>query len=236
MSRWLVKAGFDMPRAFWIIWTGLLINRIGATVRTFLVVYLTQGRDLTVAQAGVVLTGMGVGGLVGTQVGGVLADRWGRRRTLALMLVSSGVFLGVLGTVRTYPLLMVAAIATGLTLDSFRPASQALMVDIVGLDRRQRAFGLQFWAINLGFALAGIIGSELLKHGFWLLFLVDALTGIAYAAVVWFGIPEDPPRAVGGAREPDSTRPRPGLRSAMRDPIVVGLAATLVIEGLVYQQ
>ena len=158
LHRWLVRVGFDMPRAFWVVWSGLLVNRIGAMVRTFLVVFLTQARDLSVEQAGVVLTAMGVGSLVGTQMGGYLADKWGRRRTLALMLCSAGVFIGLLGTVRTYPLLMLSAVAAGLTLDSFRPASQALMVDIVGLERRQRAFGLNFWAINLGFALAGIIG------------------------------------------------------------------------------
>ena len=228
--------GFDFPRAFWIIWSGLLVNRIGAMVRTFLVVFLTQARDCSVAQAGVILTGMGLGGLVGTQVGGFLADRWGRRKTLALMLCSAGIFIGVLGTVRTYPLLMAAAILTGLTLDTFRPASQALIVDIVGIERRQRAFGLQFWAINLGFALAGIIGGALVKHGFWLLFLVDAVSGIAFAAIVWFGISADPPRALSKVpNRPGETRP-PGLITALRDPIVLGLAATLVIEGLVYQQ
>lgn len=236
VRRWLVRAGFDMPRAFWVVWSGLLVNRIGAMVRTFLVVFLTQARDLSVEQAGVVLTAMGVGSLVGTQVGGYLADKWGRRRTLALMLCSAGLFIGMLGTVRTYPLLMLSAVAAGLTLDSFRPASQALMVDIVGLERRQRAFGLNFWAINLGFALAGIIGGALVRHGYWLLFLVDALTGVAFAAIVWFGIPADPPRATGGIAVRAGEMAAPGLRTALRDPIVVGLAATLVIEGLVYQQ
>lgn len=226
--------GFDLPRAYWVVWSGLLVNRIGAMVRTFLVVFLTQARDLSVAEAGVVLTGMGLGGLVGTQISGFLADRWGRRNTLALMLASAGVFLGVLGTVRTYPLLLAAAVVTGLTLDSFRPASQALMVDIVGLERRQQAFGLNFWAVNLGFALAGVLGSALVKHGFWLLFLVDALSGLAFAAIVWFGIPADPPRAVN--RVPERSDRPPGLLTALRDPVILGLAVTLVIEGLVYQQ
>ena len=236
-SKWtaiVARMGFDLPRAYWIVWSGLLVNRIGAMVRTFLIVYLTQARDLSVAQAGVVLTGMGLGGLVGTQVGGFLADRWGRRHTLALMLVSAGVFLGLLGTVRSYELLLITAFLTGLTLDTFRPASQALMVDIVGIERRQQAFGLNFWAVNLGFALAGVLGSALVSHGFWLLFLVDALSGVAFAAIVWFGIPADPPRARTAVPEP-TDRPA-GLLTALRDPIIVGLAITLVIEGLVYQQ
>lgn len=234
VRRALARMGFDLPRAYWIVWSGLLVNRIGGMVRTFLIVYLTQARDLSVAEAGVVLTGMGLGGLVGTQVGGFLADRWGRRKTLALMLISAGVFLGMLGTVRTYELLLIAAVFTGLTLDTFRPASQALMVDIVGIERRQQAFGLNFWAVNLGFAIAGILGSALVSHGFWLLFLVDALSGVIFAAIVWFGIPADPPRAHSKVR--DSAERPAGLMTALRDPIIVGLAITLVIEGLVYQQ
>ncbi|NDB17955.1 MAG: MFS transporter, partial [Actinobacteria bacterium] len=142
--------------------------------------------------------------------------------------------LGLLGTVRSYELLLVTAFLTGLTLDTFRPASQALMVDIVGIERRQQAFGLNFWAVNLGFALAGVLGSALVSHGFWLLFLVDALSGVAFAAIVWFGIPADPPRARTSVPEPTG-RPA-GLLTALRDPIILGLAVTLVIEGLVYQQ
>ena len=48
-----------------------------------LAIYLTQERGFSESYAGFVIGLWGAGGAVGTLVGGVLADRWGRKPTLA---------------------------------------------------------------------------------------------------------------------------------------------------------
>ena len=81
MHGWLRATAGGLPRTFWYLWSGILLNRLGGFVVLFLSLYLTAQRGLSLALAGAVVGTYGVGGMVGTLLGGVLADRWGRRRT-----------------------------------------------------------------------------------------------------------------------------------------------------------
>jgi hypothetical protein len=44
-----------LPRLFWMLWAGILINRLGALVEPFLGVYLVAVRGFPAAAAGAVL-------------------------------------------------------------------------------------------------------------------------------------------------------------------------------------
>jgi len=78
----------DLPRSFRILWAGALINRLGGFVLPLLALYLTGERGLPVEQVGVIVALWGAGTVAGGSVGGMLADRLGRRRTLILVLVA----------------------------------------------------------------------------------------------------------------------------------------------------
>lgn len=187
-----------LPRPFWVVWAGTLVNRLGTFVTPFLVLYLTHERGLSVAGAGGVLTVLGVGGLLSQPVGGLLTDRLGRRATLAGgMWAASGAML-LLGAARGTWLIVAAAFLAGLTLDLFRPASQALVADVVPPDGRARAYGLLFWAVNLGWAVATTTAGFLAQHGYLLLFVGDAATSLIFGLLVWWLITE-PPRAAAPA-------------------------------------
>src|SRR4051812_22215057 len=75
-----------LPRIYWFLWTGLLVNRMGGFVYPFLMLYLTGSRGLTVAQAGRIVALYGAGSFAAALVGGRLADRIGRRRTMLFSL------------------------------------------------------------------------------------------------------------------------------------------------------
>ena len=71
-----------LPPTFWWLWAGTLVNRAGAFVLPFLAFYLTDELDLTPSFVGLVLGAFGLGSTVAALVGGVLADRLGRRPVL----------------------------------------------------------------------------------------------------------------------------------------------------------
>ncbi|MCW2994359.1 MAG: major facilitator transporter, partial [Conexibacter sp.] len=58
-ARW---AG-GLPRTFWWLWLGVLVNRVGTVVQPFLALYLTTGRHLSVAGAGAVVAVTGAGSI-----------------------------------------------------------------------------------------------------------------------------------------------------------------------------
>ena len=83
----------QMPRPAWFLFAGSFVNRFGSFVLPFLVLYLTR-RGYTPAQAGLAISTYSVGSLGAAAVGGQLADRVGRRQTIAAsMLTSAAVML-----------------------------------------------------------------------------------------------------------------------------------------------
>ena len=71
-----------LPRPFWVLFAGMLVNRVGGFVLVFLAIYLTEVRGLSAAQAGAVMSVYGLGAIAGGPLGGALSDRIGRRSTL----------------------------------------------------------------------------------------------------------------------------------------------------------
>lgn len=222
-----------LPRPFWVLWAGTLVNRLGTMVVPFLAFYLSGGRGLTVTQVGAVIAVGGAGSVVSQALGGYLADRFGRRVTLSGGMVATAASMIVLGYVSGLPALIATVFVFGLSLDLYRPASAALTSDLVPAADRPRAFGLQYWAINLGFAVSTSLGGLLARHGFGLLFWVDALTCLAFAALIWRGVPE-PPRA----RTRTGDGPRDGFVTVLRDRVMVAyvLCALAYLFGLMQYQ
>ncbi len=53
-----------LPRLFWTLWVGVLVNRIGWVVLPFLGLYLTSHAGLTTEQAGLIVSAYGLGPIV----------------------------------------------------------------------------------------------------------------------------------------------------------------------------
>lgn len=205
------------------------MNRLGSAVGPFLALYLTGERGATTGEAGLVLTAFGLGQAVGQPVGGVLADRVGRRATMVLGLVGAAVTLLAVGAATTLPALVGTVLAYGLLLDLVRPAVQAAVADVVPERDRVRAYALNFWAINLGFAVAVPLGGFLAERGYWWLFGLDAATCLGFAVVVLLRVPETRPVRAPGA-DPGS------LADVLRDRLLLSLIACVVLGAAVYLQ
>lgn len=191
-----------LPRPFWWLWIGTLVNRLGTFVEPFLVLYLTAERGLSVGAAGAVLGVYGAGTIIAQPLGGSLADRVGRRTVLAGSLILSALVLGGLGAARDVWLIGALAFLLGVVGDCGRPAVQAAVSDLVPFGDRRRAAGLQFWAVNLGFSAAAVAGGALASAGYGLLFALDALTCLAYGLIVLRAVPETRPQAARDHRGP----------------------------------
>ena len=63
-----------LPRAFWALWAGSFVNRLGTMVEPFLAFYLTGVRGLSLAATGAVLALFGLGSVVSQVLGGMLAE------------------------------------------------------------------------------------------------------------------------------------------------------------------
>ncbi|WP_264775079.1 MFS transporter [Deinococcus aetherius] len=219
-----------LPRPFWVMWWGTVVNRLCGFVVPFLTLFLTARRDLTPVQAAVVVSALGLGSFLSQLIGGALADRVGRRRVMVLALTLSPPFLIVLGLAPTYPLILVAAFVFALISDMYRPASSAAIADLVPPAERTRAYGLMHWAVNLGFAFAPILAGLIAARSYTLLFAVDALTLLLYGVFILLGVPET--GRPGGHRGP-----RPGTLAVLgREPMLLAFSALTLLFALIMRQ
>lgn len=182
-----------LPRPFWVLFGGTFVNRLGTMVEPFIGIYLTQARGMSLAAAGLVMTMFGVGSLMSQPVAGWLADHFGRRVTLTGGMLATAVTMVVLGYTTSVQGIAAAMFVLGVVIDAYRPAAQALVADLVPPEDRPRAFGLLFWAINLGFSAAMVAGGWLAQSGFTVLFWIDAITCVIFGMLVWRAIPETRP-------------------------------------------
>src|SRR5712692_1178369 len=103
------------------------------------------GEGFSPAAIGVLITVSLVGDMVGTYVIGLVADIWGRRRTLALLsllMAGTGV---VFGLVTSYPVLLVAAFfgtlgTTASETAPFLPIDQAMIAQVTLPEHRTALF------------------------------------------------------------------------------------------------
>lgn len=223
-----LRAAFGgLPRPFWALWGGTLVNRLGTMVLPFTGVFLTQARGLSVAAAGLVMAVFGAGSLLSQLLAGTLADRIGRRATLAGGMVATAAALMALGYSTTLPAILASMLALGLVVDAYRPASNALVADLVSPEHRPRAFGLLFWAINLGYSVGMTAGGWLAQQGFLLLFWLNAASCLVFAALVWRAVPET--RPTGGS---DSG----GFGMVLRDRLMIAFTLVTLGNALMYAQ
>jgi MFS family permease len=245
VRQWVGETTGGLPRSFWFLWTNTLINRIGSFVVILLAIYLTEVRHLTPAFAGLVIGFWGAGGAVGTLLGGVLADRWGRKKTFLTFIYGAAGAMLLLGMARGRLEIAAAVLLLGLLSEGSRPPVQALMIDIVPDRDRLRAFSLTYWVINLGFSFAAATAGFVAGIDFTLLFILDAATTVAGATVVAFTVRE-PIRVPAPAARPGPGTGRgrgrvkplrgPGLRAVFADRVFISFVGVNVLTALVFMQ
>ena len=178
----------ELPRGAWILFFGTFLNKFGTFVMPFLAIYMT-GLGFTPGQAGVALASYGGGILCASLLGGYLADRWGRRKTITLSMFSGAVAMLCLSQARSLPSFAIFALFAGLTGELYRPACSALLADLIPAGKRVTAFAAYRMAFNAGWAFGPAVAGLLAKKSFLWLFVGDAATSVLFGLVAFFALP-----------------------------------------------
>jgi len=180
---------------FWVLFYGTLINRAASFVAVFLALHLTQDLGISKPTAGWIVGCWGLGSWIASPIAGVLADRVGRRTTMLLGLVLGGVATLAIAFAADVHLLFCLVFVGGATQQLYYPAANAAVADVVPTADRARAYGLLYWAVNLGLAIGYMIGGLVPERYLSLLFVVDACTTLLCAGLTAWRVPETRPAA-----------------------------------------
>ncbi|MEU4131674.1 MFS transporter [Streptomyces wuyuanensis] len=226
-----------LPGRVWVISLGILVNQVGNFLPVFIVLYLTEGGH-SAGAAGLVLGASGIGRVLGNAVGGHLADRIGRRRTIVLSAVSTSGLTAAVPSLGPLPVIVAVVGLIGVTSQVYRPAAAAVLLDSVAATNRHRlaAFGVFRFAMNIGAAVGGVAGGVLAGTSYTGLFLANAAACLLFGSVVAVLL-RDAPRPPSGRDGPDSRADRAaGYREALADRTLVRFLLMTVIAEFVYVQ
>jgi MFS family permease len=222
-----------LPATYWLIWTGTLINRLGGFVIPFLTLYLTDQRLIPVSQAALMVSFFGAGSFLAQLGGGELTDRLGRRPVMLMSFFITPIFMILLGFARDLVLISIATFIVGFFTDLYRPAVGAAIADLVPSEARTRAYGYNYWAINLGAAVAPLLAGLMARSDYLLLFVADALTTAIFGLIVLFGIRETRPAQ---AQHIAHVSIRERISQLRREPILLIFSFITLFFGMIYVQ
>ena len=219
----------NLPRAVWILLIGTFINRFGSFVMPFLALYLTR-RGFSAAQAGVAVAAYGGGHFMASMIGGHLADRIGRRNTIVVSMFSSAAAMMALSQMTSYVPILIVTFLAGTTAEMYRPASFALIADLVTPEQRVISFSLYRFAVNLGVAAGPATAGFLADRNFFLVFAGDAITSFAYGVIAVLALPH------GLRTMTKEERAGEAVRTAVRDrAFMMFLFATVLMTAVDFQ-
>ena len=223
-----------LPRSVATLQVGGLVNAFGnGVVLPFVFIYLHNVRGIALGPSGLIVATNAVVSVVAGPVFGVLVDRFGGRRMLAVALAILAVGYAA------YPLVheawqgfLVAAV-TGIGVGGFWPAQSTLIAGLTPSELRPAAFGMQRVVMNLGIGLGalagGLIATTDAPGTFSVLFLLNAASFVVYAVVMLALVPS--PDLGGGAHPPGTSGTYRDVLRHRAFMTVIGLNALFIFAG-----
>ena len=219
-----------MPAHVRLLVAARAVNQLGAFSLVFLTVLLCRDFGASLTVAGLVTALFGLATIPSRLLGGRLADRWGRRRTILIGLL--GCAAAQLG-IAAAPGLAVAATAAvllGLAFELYEPPSQAMLAEAVAAEDRAAAYALLTTALAVGNLGAGLVAAVVGRSGLRWLFVVDAASCLACALIVRLALPADQSRTV----DREDRTVNVDTVSPWRDRALLAMTASGTMFALVY--
>ena len=192
----------ESPPAAKALLVGIFVNRLGAFLQVFLVLFLTT-RGFTPVQAGVALAVFTVGAVLGGIVGGTLTDRIGPRLTILISMLGGAALVLSILYLTHYPALVLVVGLAGAVGGAYRPAAGTLLSELTPRHRQVMIFAMYRLFYNLGNTAAPLIGAALVAASYDLLFWGEAIASLGYGLIAAVALP----RRRAAAKEPSRRRP-----------------------------
>jgi MFS family permease len=217
-----------LPRTVRLLVAGTFVNRLGSFILPFLTLVLHREFHLSEGQSGLLVGAYGAGSIVSMLTGGFLTDRLGRRRTLLLSLSGSGLLAVSMGFAPSVRFFVPLLVAFAFVADLYRPASSAIIADLVPSRDRAVGYAALRLAVNLGFGVGVALGGLLADLSWRLLFWGDGATTLLFGVMAYALVSE-----TRSAPPPSASTPPPA-QSPWRDAVFVKLITSSFIFCLAF--
>lgn len=227
----------EYPNTFKVLTLATFIDRIGGFLLfPFFSLYITEHFGVGMTEVGILFAIFAGGSIIGSGIGGALADKYGRRFLVIFGLVVSGTGSILMGLINDLIIFYIIAGFFGMIGDFGSPARQAMVVDLLPTEKQAEGFGILRVAVNLSATIGPTLGGFLATRSFMLLFIGDAVSSIITAFIVYSVIPETKPQKLDDKPEETVGKTFIGYKEVLNDWVFVLFLSVSAITVLVYMQ
>jgi len=227
----------EFPGQFWTLTGASFIDQLGGFLLfPFFALYITDHFGVGMTEVGILFTFFSIANFFGSLISGALTDKLGRRWMLMFGLVFSALSSVLMGLVNDLALFYLLAVVVGLLSNAGGPASQAMIADLLPEEKVAEGYGMQRVFANLAAVVGPGIGGLLASQSYLLLFILDAVSSLITAVIVYFNIPETKPQARHEQVEETVMTSIGGYRRVLKDRLFISFLAISLLTVLVYAQ
>ncbi|AMN55122.1 arabinose transporter permease [Labrenzia sp. CP4] len=211
-----------MPLALYALAAGAF--GIGVTEFVIMGLLLEVSRDLgvSVAAAGMLISGYALGVVVGAPILTVFTATWNRKRVLIGLMVIFIIGNAACALAPSYDLLMAARILTALAHGTYFGVGSVFAASMVGKEKQASAIAIMFTGLTLANILGVPAGTWLGQQFSWrMTFWAVTLIGLAALAVLILLVPTDRSRAAQSGWRAD-------LKAVSRASVLLGFLTTVL--------
>jgi MFS family permease len=225
----------EYPRAFWTYNVIVFIDRLGGfMLYPFFALYLTQKFDIGMSTVGILFAIFSISGMIGSALGGAIADRMGRKVVIIFSLILSSLSALGMGFAPTMGIFVAVVAIVGTLSNIGHPAHEAVVADLLPPHKRAEGYGTIRVVFNLAVIIAPPIAGLLISRSYLTLFLVDAVISLISAAIVLFALPETKPQAHAHAKPETMKQTFAGYGRVFKDTPFLAFIGVTVLMTLVY--
>ncbi len=225
------------PNAFKVLVLASFIDMLGGfLLYPFFALYITQRFGVDMIQVGLLFTVFSAGNIIGSMVGGALADKYGRRIMIIIGLIISGIGSISMGLVDDLNVFYILAAILGLVGNIGGPARQAMVADLLPKEKQAEGFGIMRIFMNLAATAGPLLGGFLATQSYMWLFLSDAVSSFLTAVIVFVVIPETKPEKPENKQEESVISTIIGYKEVLKDGVFMLFLFVSAIMVMVYMQ
>ncbi|HEY3473988.1 MAG TPA: MFS transporter, partial [Anaerolineales bacterium] len=206
----------------------------GFMLYPFFALYLTQKFDIGMSTVGLLFAVFSISGMVGSALGGAIADRMGRKTVIIFSLILSSLSALGMGFAPTVGIFIAVVVLVGTLSSIGHPAHEAVVADLLPPARRAEGYGIIRVVFNVAVIIAPPIAGLLIANSYLTLFIVDAAISLISAMIVLLALPETKPQAGSQARPETMRQTFAGYGRVFRDTPFLAFIGVTVMMTLVY--
>lgn len=156
----------------------------------FQLIYVSKTLEMPIAAVTSIITLSSLTALSASPLGGIIADRFGRRNLMIFAQVSHGLAYLLMGQAHTYVAFLIPMTLIGAAMPLYSVGSDAMMADMIPPEKRSSAYSVLRMINNTGIAIGPAIGGLIVAKSYQLGFLIAAIGMFSYGIYLMLFVKE----------------------------------------------